>query len=281
MTSIGPTAALLLSVSTAATTAFAIDPHEPDDTPGFQLTLAVHGSREVHDLEGTADLDYVIVDGVPRRSYEASLSTLRFFPVNLTRRNSEDVELQAGLPMAINSNRGTTGVLQGALAHSSRLLNWIEPGDVPSRTRFLRVDSFDTPLPATSRYTLGLRETTLYCPRYNNTGGQATVLVVQTAGPQENFENPNGCTWVADFYDGAYDESGHALNGTCEGSHTSNTALTPNGVRVVPTAAITPGTSGSIHIAHTCGYGKVQAKVVSVEPSTGFTFDTACSPRPE
>jgi hypothetical protein len=281
MTSIRPAAVLILTLSMVPTTAFAIDPHEPDDTPGFQLTLAGHGSLQAHDLEGTADVDYVLVDGAPRRSYEASLATLRFFPVLLTRRNSEDVELQAATPMTINSNRSATGSLQGALAHSSRLMNWIESGDVASRTRFLRVDSNDTPLTVTSQYTLGLRETTLYCPRYNNTGGQVTVLVVQNAGPQETFENTNGCAWVADFYDGAHNAGGHALNGSFLGSTSSGTSLAYNGVAVVPAAAVAPGTSGSIQIAHTCGYGKVQAKAVSLEPATGFTFDTTCSPRPE
>ena len=100
-------------------------------------------------------------------------------------------------------------------------------------------------------------------------------------GPQESGENLNGCTWNADFYDRAYNVFGHTLNGTFLGSNSFETGLAHNGMIVVPTAGVTAGTSGSIQIAHTCGYGKAQAKVVSVEPSTGFTFDTPCSPRLE
>lgn len=44
------------------------------------------------------------------------------------------------------------------------------------------------------------------------------------------------------------------------------------------------GATGSLsswgeHSSSTCGYGKVQAKVVALEPATGFTFDTPCSSR--
>ena len=115
---------------------------------------------------------------------------------------------------------------------------------------------------ADSQYTLQLRETTLYCPRYNNTGGQVTVLIVQTAGPQESGENLNGCTWTADFYDRGYNVFGHTLNGTFVGSNSFQSGLATNGMIVVATPAVTAGTSGSIQIAHTCGYGKVQAKAV-------------------
>jgi hypothetical protein len=69
------------------------------------------------------------------------------------------------------------------------------------------------------------------------------------------------------------------LNGTFIGSNSFETGLANNGMVVVNTSAVSAGTSGSIQIAHTCGYGKVQAKVVALEPATGFTFDTACSPR--
>jgi hypothetical protein len=40
------------------------------------------------------------------------------------------------------------------------------------------------------------------------------------------------------------------------------------------------GTSGSAFIAHSCGYGGINAKVVQLEPTTGFSFDTACVTRP-
>ena len=275
-------AALFVTLAATVTPSFAADPYEPDNTAVLAVALAPHGARQVHDLEGTAELDYVNVDAAPRRSYEARVLTAGAFQALLTRRGTGDVELQTGWGMTINSGRGATGVLTGWNTHWSSLMNWIEPVAGAERTRFLRVDAGNVAhTAASSQYTLQLRETTLYCPRYNNTGGQVTVLVVQTAGPQESGENLNGCTWNADFYDRSYNVFGHALNGTFVGSSSFETGLAHNGMVVVPTATVTAGTSGSIQIAHTCGYGKVQAKVVSVEPSTGFTFDTTCAPRPE
>jgi hypothetical protein len=272
----------VLFATLAATPSFAADPYEPDNAPAQGTALAIHGARQDRDLEGTADRDYVNADAAPRRSYEASVTTAGNFPAILTRRGTGDAELQAGSALAFDTQRGATGVLSGWSGHSSSVMNWIEPAAPASRTRFLRVDATDAiHTAADSRYTLRLRETTLYCPRYNNTGGQATVLVVQTAGPQESGENLNGCTWNADFYDRGYNVFGHTLNGTFVGSNSFETGLAHNGMMVVATASITSGTSGSIQIAHTCGYGKVQAKAVSVEPSTGFTFDTPCAPRPE
>lgn len=274
---------VLLTIVLTAPAAFAADPYEPDNGPlQSSLALAIHGARQNHDLDGTSDLDYVNVDAAPRRSYEVAVTTAGNFPALLTRRGTGDVELQAGSALAYSSSRGATGVLSGWTNHYSSVMNWIEPADPATRSRFLRVDATNFQhTAANSQYTLRLRETTLYCPRYNNTGGQASILVVQTAGPQESGENSNGCFWNADFYDRQYNVFGNALNGTFVGSPSFETALTHNGMMVVATSTVTAGTSGSIQIAHTCGYGKVQAKVVSVEPSTGFTFDTACAPRPE
>jgi hypothetical protein len=281
-TSVRALAALIVTLSATSTPSFAADPYEPDDDAALTLALASHGARQARDLEGTGDRDYVQVDAVPRRSYEVGLSTAGLFPALLTRRGTGDVQLQTGAGLAFNSARGATGSLSSWSEHSSSVMNWIEPADPASRTRFVRVDANGLPHTAAgSQYTLQLRETTLYCPRYNNTGGQVTVLIVQTGGPQESVENLNGCTWNADFYDRGYNVFGHTLNGTFVGSNSFETGLAANGMVVVNTSALTAGTSGSIQIAHTCGYGKVQAKAVALEPATGFTFDTVCSPRLE
>jgi hypothetical protein len=51
-------------------------------------------------------------------------------------------------------------------------------------------------------------------------------------------------------------------------------------VKVVDTAAIVPDQAGSVRIPHSCGYGGLSGKAVSVEPATGFTFDTPVLHRP-
>ena len=42
-----------------------------------------------------------------------------------------------------------------------------------------------------------------------------------------------------------------------------------------------PGTSGTITVSHTGRYGDLTGKVVALEPSTGFSFDSPapCAPR--
>jgi len=280
MASIHPLTALLVTLS-AAPAAFAIDPYEPDIIPNVFRALATHGTRQSHDLDGTGDVDYMVVDPAPRRSYEASVTTAGRFTADLTRRDAADGVQQGGAGLIAWSIRSPTGTLMNWSPHSSSVLNWIESGVDAERTRYLRVDANGAVhTAADSQYTLQLRETTLYCPRYNNTGGQATVLIVQRVGVQDRDELAPDCVWTADFYDRAYTQYGHTLNGSYNGVP-SVSSLGPNGMFVLATALVVPGTSGSIQIAHTCGYGRVQAKAVSVEPATGFTFDTTCSPRPE
>jgi hypothetical protein len=56
--------------------------------------------------------------------------------------------------------------------------------------------------------------------------------------------------------------------------------LGPRGLLVVNTLPFAGGQSGSVRVAHTCGYGGLSGKAVSIEPLTGFTFDTAMVTRP-
>jgi hypothetical protein len=58
------------------------------------------------------------------------------------------------------------------------------------------------------------------------------------------------------------------------------TTVAPAALFILPTANLAENQSGSIRIAHNCGYGGLSGKAVSIEPATGFTFDTAMSHRP-
>ena len=53
-----------------------------------------------------------------------------------------------------------------------------------------------------------------------------------------------------------------------------------NGQSILSTASIPAlaGQSGHAHVVHTAGYGGLSGKAVALEPSTGFTFDTAMIP---
>lgn len=274
------TAAGLLA---AALTLSAVDPYESDNTATLSgLSLLTHGTLQTHDLDGTADVDYMAIDAVPGHSYEVRVATAGQFTANLSRRNGSDGVLQAGDPLAYNTTRDAAGGLSGYSLHSSSVLNWIEPADPASRSRFIRVDSGGaTRSAANSQYTVQLRETTVYCPRYNNSATQVTVLMLQTGRPVEGFAQANACNWEARFYDGAYNVFGHALNGSVAGSNSFGNGLALNGMQVLNTAGLSgiAGTSGSIRIPHTCGFGGIQAKAVALEPATGFTFDTTCGLR--
>ena len=46
------------------------------------------------------------------------------------------------------------------------------------------------------------------------------------------------------------------------------------------TSTVVPGATGSITISNDGRYGDLVGKAVAIEPATGFTFDTAMSPRP-
>jgi hypothetical protein len=105
-------------------------------------------------------------------------------------------------------------------------------------------------------------DTTYTVPRFNNSGTQTTVLLVNNA-------TDRNCALTMFFLDG----SGDLLANPSEG-------IGPHALLVFPTAGVATNASGSVRIAHTCGYGGLSGKAVSVEPATGFTFDTPLLYRP-
>jgi Calx-beta domain-containing protein len=107
-------------------------------------------------------------------------------------------------------------------------------------------------------------ETTLRAARFNNTGDQATVLVLQNRG-----DAPVALS--VDFW---------APDGSLVATHVPPAAVPPHGVLVLNTSAIAAGASGSLTVAHDGPYGGLVGKAVALEPSTGFSFDTPLEPRP-
>jgi hypothetical protein len=105
-------------------------------------------------------------------------------------------------------------------------------------------------------------DTTYTVPRFNNSGTQTTVLLLQNATDRT-------CTLTMFFLSG----SGALLANP-------SATIAPHGLLVFPTAGVATNASGSMRIAHTCGYGALSGKAVSVEPATGFTFDTPVVARP-
>ena len=106
-------------------------------------------------------------------------------------------------------------------------------------------------------YALRAYETTLAVARFNNSGTQITVLVVQNTSDR----TIGGSIWFRD--------STGAVAGTAALS------LGPRATQTLNTSTVVSGVSGTITISHDGRYGDLAGKAVAVEPATGFTFDTA------
>jgi hypothetical protein len=104
-------------------------------------------------------------------------------------------------------------------------------------------------------------ETTYSVPRFNNSGTQITVLLLQ---------NPTNYTinTIVYFWDST-------------GTQTALQPFTlgPKNLVVFNTATVAPGVGGSVTIANDGRYGDLSAKTVALEPATGFSFDSPALPR--
>jgi hypothetical protein len=228
---------------------------ETDGSAGTDNTLR-HGSEQVHDLAvqaGSPDEDWY-------RVTVHSFSSYQFVADSFT----GDIDLvSTGLQRILGAT-----VLQSATvlqAGGSLSLAWSKGSDSPiEEAQLVRVGgaSCGTSCRATDTYRARFFETTYTIPRFNNSGTQATVLLVQNA-------TDRACEATA-FFMGSV--------GTLIAE--APFSVGPYQLLVVPSASVVPGQSGSVRIAHTCGYGGLSGKAVALEPATGFTFDTPGSNRP-
>ena len=109
-------------------------------------------------------------------------------------------------------------------------------------------------------YRVRAYETTLAMPRLNTTGGQATFVILQN----RSNHVVSGNLWL-------WSPSGYLL-------HTPQAfTLGPRALEVVQ--PITGPVAGSMTVTHDGGYGELAAKAVSLDPGTGFSFDTPAQPR--
>jgi hypothetical protein len=229
-----------------------------------------HGSVQVHDLlsQGVnSDQDWFKVKNRPFSSYQVVIDGLTG-DLDLT---SADVQQLAGngtlLQDAVVSDNGgvlsldwSLGTIDPALSARGTSLQADDP-----RVNFVRVagPACGTACQAEDRYRVRFFETTYTIPRFNNTGTQATTLLIQNSSDR-------GCTAGCYYFD---------ANGALLDIITS-LDLEPGELKVVPPGSLPQGQAGSVRVAHTCGYGGLSGKAVSVEATTGFTFDTPLVLRP-
>jgi hypothetical protein len=107
-------------------------------------------------------------------------------------------------------------------------------------------------------YRIRARETTLSAPRFNNTGGQVTVVLLQ----ERSALGVSGTIW---FW-----SAGGALLGSQPFSLPPRQTLVLN-TTTVPGVA---GQGGAVTVTHDAPFGGLAGKAVALEPATGFSFDT-------
>jgi hypothetical protein len=150
----------------------------------------------------------------------------------------------------------------------SQSLRWQNATSSAVDTERVRVSNptCGTDCATSERYALRMYETTLSVPRYNQTGTQATVLILQNAADY----SVSGRVY---FWTGA---GALANAGGTAFTVAAKSAFVLSGGSV----AGVPATSGTITVSHDARYGDLAGKAVAVEPATGFTFDTPAVARP-
>jgi hypothetical protein len=160
----------------------------------------------------------------------------------------------------------TSTVLQGSQGTGigfSRTISWINATANQVDTEGIRVQSGQctTDCGPDDVYNIRGYETTYSIPRFNNSGTQITVLLLQ---------NPNNYVINANVY--FWNTAGAQIGA-------QSFVMQPKSVVVFNTANAAPGVGGSVTIAHDGRYGDLAAKTVALEPATGFSFDSPAIPR--
>lgn len=214
-----------------------------------------HGTRERFDLAAlpgpVADEDRYRIRQQPFASYEVVVDEA-----------SGDLGPGAGPSLDLLAADGSS-VLRTAVAagvgpvRSLRFEN-DNSSIVEDQTVRVRSASCGTDCGPDDTYRIRAYETTYTVPRFNNSGSQVTVLVVQ---------NP-----------GAVTTSGHIHFWSAAGAPLAHRdfSLPPRQLLVLLTSSVPglAGTSGTITLSHDGPYGALTGKTVALEPSTGFSFDS-------
>jgi hypothetical protein len=215
-----------------------------------------HGSPQVHDLAAlpgpVRDEDWFIAHADRFSSYEFVVDGM-----------TGNLNLP---PAAVELVTATgTVVAQATGVKEERVLSLHFLRAEVFEPRFVRVRfaACGTACTAADTYRARLYDTTYTIPRFNNSGTQATVVLVQNNTARSCF--------VSIFF--------FNVEGDVQLPDSKAILLAPHALHVLPVAG-GAGHSGSARVAHECGYGGLSGKAVSIEPATGFTFDTPMLHRP-
>jgi hypothetical protein len=222
-----------------------------DNTSATENEL-VHGSDQLHDLgTGTLpDQDWFAMGQKPFSSYEAVADATSgdIVPLSLDRVDAGGAILQSSQAVGVGYTRS---------------LRWANQTAGEVNNEFIRVMSGG----CTSNcgpedvYRIRFAETTYSVPRFNNSGTQITVMLLQ---------NPTNYTVNGVVY--FWNPAGASVG-------TFPFTLVAKQTIVLNTATVAPGTAGALTLAHDARYGDLSGKTVALEPSTGFSFDSPMLPR--
>ena len=203
--------------------------------------------------------------GVPAHVFRMSQAPRASYEVVV---DSASGDVGPGLILRRMAADGTT-VLQDAQPVSpldfARSLRWVNETTAQVDDQLIRVQSASctTDCGADDVYRIRAYETTYNAPRFNNSGSQITVVLLQNPGT--STVSGSIFFWRADSV--LLDTEPFSL-----GAHQTLVLITNS----LPSLT---GTSGSITVVHDGPYGSLAGKTVALEPSTGFSFDTPLVPR--
>jgi hypothetical protein len=227
-----------------------------NDNASTSNNTLIHGTDQVHDLAdlstGGGDRDWYFVPVNAFSSYEVVVDgqtgDLDFDVASVRRFDYPSTFLQDSAAV-------------GPFAFSLRWAN--STSTAASNAIQVRALACDvTPCTSTDQYRIRSYETTYAIPRFNNSGTQTTLFIIQ---------NLTGSSCAVNV---------HYFNGAGSPLASAASAVAARGLATIATAGVVPGQSGSARVSHECGYGGLSGKAVALEPSTGFTFDTAMVARP-
>jgi hypothetical protein len=238
------------------------DINSTDDDGSTSNNEISHGIVQVHDLgaqAGVADQDWIRVQSAAYSSYEATLEGMT------GRLGNGSLGTPAFDRLNYNGNfvLGTATAFPNAPFAYAQTMRWQNTTAVHEQNHLrVRFASCNTTCDSNDQYTLRFFETTLAVPRFNNAGGQVTVLLVQ---------NPTSYPISGNVF--LWDAAGGLIGGP------TPFALPAHGLFTFNTSSVAPAVGGSITVTHDGRHGDLTGKSVALEPATGFTFDSILVPR--
>jgi len=230
-----------------------------DDAPSLSRLELAHGSVQWGDLAAdpgpAADVDLYRLAQAARASYEVVV-------------DGTSGDIGPGLLLERLASDNVTVVQSGAPAGtgSSVSLRWENTVATTVASQHIRVRSAGCTVAcgADDVYRVRVYETTYSIPRFNNSSGQVTLVLLQ---------NPTSQTLSGRLY--FWDAAGVLL-------YTHPFSIPARGLFQLNGASVPAlqGRSGSITVSNDGRYGTLAGKAVSLETATGLSFDSPMIAKP-